>query len=123
MTEEIKGEGDGQTLSVRVEEARLKRDEDSRQPALLWQLRRGDGKFIRFEQVFAAEAMDEIKRNLALCGIVCSNDELPSQLVRAKGCELEVKLEGAHVAFLRRLDGNVFAGVIDPQNVAEEIPL
>lgn len=124
MVEEIKSDESAvETLRVKVEDARLKRDEESGQPALQWQLRKADGKIIWHKQVLTPDAMPEIKKNLAMCNIVCSNEELPSQLIKAKGCEIEIQREGKKLSFTQKAGENIFTGILEEQKVAEEIPL
>lgn len=111
------------SLTVKVEEARLQRDEESGLPALVWKLRVAAGGLLWHKQIFTGEETPHIKDNLAHCGIVCSFAELPAQLIKAKDCELEARRTETSLIFVRRLDHNVFAGTVEGQNVAEEIPL
>lgn len=119
-------EAQTEVFHVRVEEARLQRDENgSKVATLVWRLRiiKGGTGLIWHRQLFAPENLNEIRKNVALCGIFCSNKALPSQLVKAAGCELEIQREDTQVTFTKRLDKGVFTGTIEGQQVAEEIPL
>jgi hypothetical protein len=125
---EGKAEEGRETFTVRVADLRLKRAEGGGLPTLRWELRRVDesgaaGEVVWHQQTFEPGQLEEITRNLALCGIICTMEELPSHLIKARGVEIEVEREGDRITFLRRVDDNVFTGDIERQRVAEEIPL
>jgi hypothetical protein len=123
------GSTGAEVFAATVEEARLKRDDEgSGLASLVWTLRRAEPgaegeRVIRFSQVFTPETLPAIRKNLAMCGVVAPMGEVAAHLVRAAGCELELRREGERIEFVRRLDSNVFAGDVEPQRVAEEIPL
>ncbi len=130
MIPTAQNEAIGQTFSghALIENAQLSRDEKTKLPALDWQLRLVDeqGKTLEVRlcrQIFSPENLDEIKGNLRICGIVSKYEDLPSHLIKASGCEVEISWSDAGVQFVRRIDSNIFAGEIIPQQAAADLPL